>query len=139
MQQSDYILREIEKISVLLMGLLGKLTSRKKEGSILDEDTFNEAVTEFENNIDFQIDTVLAADPDAFDQLFRRTNGFDERNTELIADLLVAMGEISIQDKKPFFEKALEIYDYLDRWGKTYSVERAAKSEQARFLLEKIL
>lgn len=136
MQQSDYILREIEKISVLILGLLGKLSRRKKEGEQMNEEAFREAKVEFETNANFDIQTVLCTGPDAFDQLFRKTSGFDERNIELVADLLVAMGEIAVaEDKKQLFEKAMEVYVYLDRSGKTYSIERASKIRQLQTYL----
>lgn len=140
MQQSDYILREIEKISVLIMGLIGKLTEKKKSGIEVNEDAFNEAVTEFENNANFDIETVLRTPPDAFGLLFRRNRGMDARNTELVADLLVAMGEIALRENKmQYFETAMEVYTYLDHSAKTYSIERAAKMKQLHTLMKGVV
>lgn len=139
MQQSDYILREIEKISIIILGLLGKLTRTNKEGKQIKENALNEAAMEFETNANVDIGTVLRTSSVGFDQLFTSINGFDERNTELVADLLVAMGEIALpESKKQFFVKAMEVYIYLDHSGKTYSIDRATKIRQLQTFLRSV-
>jgi len=137
MQQSDYILREIEKISVLLLGIMGKLRKQEEKEMTFREEDYNDACDEILDQADFDLDKLFCVPPNRFEAFFRTTHGFDDRNIEVLADILLSMGKLSQPPrKKMMLSKALEVYMYLDKHGKIYSMERALKITEAKELLE---
>ena len=136
MQQSDYILREIEKISSMIMGLLGKMIRKNSEEQLLNEQAYNEAVQEFNSVSSLYFDQLLGVQPDDFNHFFLRSKGYDDHNVEQIAELLLNMGQISdVKRKNLLLEKSLQIYQYLDASQKTYSIERVSRIHQIKTLL----
>jgi hypothetical protein len=133
MQQSDYILREIEKIGAMIMGMIGKMRRRKEEGEQSNEDEFSEWKVELRENASLDLDVLLHTELQDFATFFERQKGYNEANTELIADLLVQIAKNPIgYDARELKMKALEIYQYLDTSSKTYSFERVNKIKQLK-------
>lgn len=139
MQQSDYILREIEKISILLMGIMGKLKRKQEAKETVDETDYKGYCEEISENAGFDLDSLFCVAPPGFDSFFKKHHGLDDRNIELLADIMLSMGEISPQPrKKIMLTKALNIYKYLDQRQKTFSMERASNISRTEELLNNI-
>ncbi len=128
MQQSDYLLREIEKISILLMGMLGKMVQRKKEGIEMNEEDYTSFNSELFSATNFDLDRLFETDSSEFGNFLKSENGFDEKNIEVLGDLIFAMAEITPgYQKKKLYKKSYEIYRFLDISYKTFSLERQSK------------
>ena len=136
-RQNDYILREIEKISIMLQGLLGKMIRRKEEGVISNEDEFNGWINTLPEKEMIDLDEILASDKKKLQVLLTETKGFNETNLEMLADLLT---NIPLPENHPvkqeYLFKALEIYHLADEKYKTFSFQRNTRMEELRSLLE---
>lgn len=125
MQQKDFILREIEKISTLLRYLIGKLIpSSSVENSKETIELINRELVE---NSGFNINEILNISINDFDEVFTQSKGYSFENIELFADLLYTIGNDSLENKNNYLQKALEIYEYIDKKTKTFSFERLNK------------
>lgn len=125
MQQKDFILREIEKISTLLIYLIGKLIpSSSVENSKETIELINRELVE---NSGFNINEILNISINDFDEVFTQSKGYSFENIELFADLLYTIGNDSLENKNNYLQKALEIYEYIDKKTKTFSFERLNK------------
>lgn len=134
MEQRDYLIREIEKISVLVLGMLGRLKQRiaGKQFEFEDESMFNE----FEEETGLNINQILAANYDDIESLLPKEKGFSYSNIELIAELLVEFSR-TVDDGscQTCLEKAILLLQWVDREGKIFSFERTARIAEIRSLL----
>lgn len=133
MQQKDFILREIEKISVMLQYLIGKFVPAK---TIQEQQTTEELINkELQKDYGKDLDFILNVTQTDFDNVFSKNNGFTSENIELLADLLFTLGNNEFSKNKLYFTKALELYLYIDKKSRTFSVERNHKIEIINSLL----
>jgi len=131
MQQSDYILREIEKISIMLMGMLGKMVRRNKEGVELNEDEYSALTDQLCSESKLDLEEILQKSSGEFEDYFRSVKGFDEKNIEILADLIESMaGVLPEERREQYYQKAFEIYHFLDISFKTFSFERMGKKQK---------
>ena len=134
MEQRDYIIREIEKISILILGLIGRLKRIEtlkmfeyERGLILDE---------FESSTGINIDSVIHTETGDIKKLFTREKGFDYRNMELMADLLFEFSNVMQgRERTLSIEKAIFLLELVDSEGKVFSYERRIKLDELKSLL----
>ncbi len=122
MEKRDYILREIEKIAVLIRFLLGKILSAMTV--IQKEEVYQQVDRELKINLDMDIESILHLPPDQFDNAFKESNGFNLENLEMLANLFHEMARI--KEKKLFLIKSLELYNYISEKNKAFSFDREA-------------
>ena len=133
MEQKDFILREIEKISTLLRYLIGKLVpSSSVENS---EETIELINRELVENSGINIDMLLDITIKDFDEVFTQNKGYSFENIELVADLLFTIGNDPINNKTNHLKRALELYEYINEKSKTFSFERQKKIDEIKTLL----
>lgn len=136
MEQKDYILKEIEKISVLLTGLIHKLQLKQKENETLSETEYVQTCEEIMEKSGFNLDSLFCFAPPGFDQYFGQHKGFNDENIEQLADLIFSMGECSAQPrKKIMLTKAMNLYNYLEKKQRTFSIKRAEMISRVESLL----
>jgi hypothetical protein len=125
MEQKDFILREIEKISVMLQYLIGKFIPSKtiQEQQTTEELINKELQEQYGNDLNF----ILNVNVTDFDSVFSKNKGFTFENIELLADLLFTLGNNEYSKDLKYLNKALELYEYVDVKSKNYSIERANK------------
>jgi len=126
MEQRDYILREIEKISVMLLAMLGKfkrIKSRKQfeqERSMIDN--------ELKEAGQLSIDKLLSFTEEEIISYIVKNKGFDPGNTELLADLLVVFAKnLPENESHNLIKKAVLILEHIDNKTRTFSMERSLK------------
>ncbi len=124
MEKRDYILREIEKIAVLIRYLIGQILSAMT--LIQKEEVFEQVDRELKLNLDMDIESILHLTPDQFDNAFKEENGFSLENLELLANLLHEMAQVEEEKKKLFLMKSLELITYINEKGKSFSFKREA-------------
>ena len=147
MEQRDYILREIEKIGLILNAIRRKLFGGKAGLAFEEEDTAADTETdkEMEPGIGFSelgidIDNFLLLDTVETDKYLSQIKGMNVENIELLADCLVQMGssdtpehesiensssESALTDK--YLIKALQLYHLCNLKSSTYSFSRERK------------
>ncbi len=126
MEQRDYILREIEKISVVILAILGKFKRIKSKKQFEQERTMID--NQLEETSGLTIDKLLSFTEEEIILFIDVNEGFDPGNMELLADLLIAFAENSPENEsRNLINKALIILEYVDRETKTFSMERSSK------------
>jgi hypothetical protein len=133
MERKDFILREIEKISILLLYLIGKFVPSKSiEKQQQTEKLINDELREtFGNDLNY----LLTLDEKDFETEFNQSKGFNFENIELLADLLYTIGNDEMKTKPDYLQKALHIYEYVDKKSKTFSFERTNKMNSIHDLM----
>jgi len=126
MYQKDYILREIERIGILVAGILG----------IIKKGDFQEAAKSIEN----AYQDVLKEDaaffnkiplPDLTDNLIQQHN-YTNGHLEVLLELLYAQAELSYargdqNSSLPYYQKSLKLLAFLTEESKSYSLEKQTK------------
>lgn len=126
MEQKDFILREIEKISAIMLYLLGKFVPAKSiEEQQQTEKLINAELKEQYGN---DLEYILRLEEKDFEVEFSRNKGFNFENTELLADLLFTLGNDDFEIKTDYLKKALDLYEFIDKKSKTFSFERQEKT-----------
>lgn len=126
MEQKDFILREIEKIGAMLRMLIRRRIEQKDRRE--EEEETEQLFDEIKNEAGIDLENILNHTIKDFPDYFNINKGFNLENTELLADFLVQLSDSStIQNPYTLRRKAIEIYEFVDTIGKTYSMERAAK------------
>ena len=127
MEQKDYILREIEKISVLILGMLGKLNRESLPHSEKSELPFDDLKKEFEGSTGLDLEKIIDSSDLNFSKMLRKEDGFDENNIELLADLLAAIELDNKERENELKRTARNLYEYLNIHSRTYSYQRVIK------------
>lgn len=118
----DYILREINKIGVLIAALLNKIGLLKRSGDA--EQVRTAAKTELAQTLDMDIDTLLS-DADFIGRLTGEYR-FDDQNLEQFAELLFDLVAAS-EEREERLRLAAgigAIYTYLDEKKAPASINR---------------
>ncbi|MCF8335958.1 MAG: hypothetical protein K9H65_05085 [Bacteroidales bacterium] len=132
MEQRDYILREIEKIHVLLQALLGRITGGNTDIPPVSED-FEQVNKQVINDTRIDLNVLLKSGSEQFDNIFKKEYGYSVANIELFADMLAEMAkkaEGSLKDQ--LNQKALETYEYVDGLSNSFSFDRRKKMDVLR-------
>ena len=126
MEQRDYILREIEKISVMLMAMLGKFKRIKSKKQFEQERSMID--NELEEAGELSIDKLISFTDEEIISYIDKNKGFDPGNMELLVDLLNVFAEnLPENDSQNLNKKALLILEYIDNKTRTFSLERSLK------------
>ncbi len=131
MEKRDYLLREIEKIGLLLRSILNRIIGREENLAITIETQFGETKDMLFNEIGFDFDKFIALDQSASKDYIHQFKGFNSVNLELLAEYLYAIGvNLKPDQKQVFLKKALELYELCNQTDKTFSFEREAKIKE---------
>jgi uncharacterized protein YciU (UPF0263 family) len=133
MEQKDYLLREIEKIGLMLRMIISKLRLKGDNPVITMKTQFEEAKELMLQEAGFDIEEFLKLDINSVEQYMSKFAGFRTANIELLADVLKEMG-VSSEPKmaKILWEKALRLYQICNSLDKTFSFERENKIDEIR-------
>lgn len=136
MEQRDYILREIEKIGLILRAIKQKLFGGKTEDSndnAADNvaDTVGSRETEMQllyEELGIEMDIFLPMDTAETDKYLSNIKGMNVDNIELLADCLAQMGAAEESAlNNPYTIKALQLYHLCNLKSNTYSFSRERK------------
>ena len=134
MEQRDYILREIEKISVMLLAMLGKFKRIKSKKQFEQERAL--VNQHMEESGGLTIDKLLSFTDEEIISYIDKNKGFDPGNIELLADLLNVFAEnLPDSESRNLNKKAVLILEYIDRETKTFSMERSLKIKELKHKL----
>jgi hypothetical protein len=128
LEQKDYILREIEKIGLIISSIRQKLFGGKDRLSLTIENELNTASAMLLDETDFNLNKFLSLNIEESNEYICGFKGFSNENIELLADLIldIYISEASI-DTKNHLEKALQLYELCNSKSKTYSLKRENK------------
>lgn len=123
MEQKDYLLREIEKIGVLMRALRQKLLGGEKENfSITPEWQMADLKGMLLDNANLDLDKLMGMDQGNTQGYLSELSGFNVPNIELLAETLAEIG--FGHHSAPFLVKALQLFEICNRLDKTWSPDR---------------
>ncbi|HOP04482.1 MAG TPA: hypothetical protein PL017_03250 [Tenuifilaceae bacterium] len=128
MEQKDYLLREIEKMGLLIRAIINKLLGTGEGSAVSTEVSFSEAKTLLNEEVNFNMDLFLEMnDADAKGYL-ATFEGLNVNNKEMLAELLFIAQSNSQKPavRKGMLEKTLQILLLCRETDKTFSMEREA-------------
>ena len=128
MEQKDFLLREIEKIGLILLAIRQKLFGGKENLSITLASQIEAAKGMLLNGTDFDLDKFLNLNIEDSNKYICSFEGFNVENIENLADYISQIGFSDESDKfKKYLEKSLQLYKLCNLKSKTYSFERETK------------
>jgi hypothetical protein len=126
MEQRDYILREIEKISVMLLAMLGKFKRIKSKKQFEQERGMIDSALKEAGEL--SIDKLISFTDEEIISYIDKNKGFDTGNMELLAELLDVFAEnLPEEESRNLNKKAVLILEYIDHETRTFSMERSLK------------
>lgn len=131
MEQKDYILREIEKMGMVLRAILNKFMGNTDNPAIQIEKQFEETKEMLASDLDFDLDKFIAQNEKQSADYISSFKGINIENLETLAEVLMQMGlREKSGDRKSYLDKALHVLEYCKQKDKTYSFERERKIEE---------
>lgn len=138
MEQRDYLLREIEKIGMVIRAIRQKLFGGTDELAVSVETQAETLKEMLLSEAYLDIDVLVALNPAETEKYLASLKGFNTENIELLAKTLT---ELSINgdsaDSRTMLEKALQLYEICSLRDRTFSFEREAAVNQIQEVLQK--
>ncbi|MGE5348693.1 MAG: hypothetical protein ACM3NP_05375 [Actinomycetota bacterium] len=138
MEQRDYLLREIEKIGMVIRAIRQKLFGGTDELAVSVETQAETLKEMLLSEAYLDIDVLVALNPAETEKYLASLKGFNTENIELLAKTLT---ELSINgdsaDSRTMLEKALQLYEICNLRDRTFSFEREAAVNQIQEVLQK--
>ncbi|MFH0999827.1 MAG: hypothetical protein V1783_03210 [Bacteroidota bacterium] len=133
MERKDYLMREIEKIALLLQSLLNFLTGNKENLAVSIENKFEETCELLKQETGFDFEKFLALQGSSNKEYIKNFKGINPENLELLAEILFQMGQKqNFNKQRVLFEKALLLFELCNQTDKTYSISRESKITQIK-------
>ena len=133
MQQKDYLLREIEKIGLLLKMIFNKIAGKEENYALTSENQFEEEKELLLHEIGFNIDIFLLIEESGIEHYISKFDGIRGSNIELLADILKVMGKKTDSAKtKEYLKRALKLYELCNSIDKTFSFDRESKISEIK-------
>jgi len=125
MEQKDYLMREVEKIGMIISAIGQKIFGGKGNTAITLEEQIKDAKDMLFNGADFDMDKFLNSTIQDSNKYISGFIGFNNDNIELFANYLFQIGLSNKSDNsKKYLEKALQLFELCNLQDKTYSFER---------------
>ncbi len=115
MEQRDYILREIEKIGMILRMIISKLFNKSEPDTEQDDEQLEETATELSDLANFDLRGLLQMNKQDTIKYLESLEGFNLENIEDFSMILEKLG---------FNDKAIWLLEYCRMKDRTYSPER---------------
>jgi len=137
MEQEDYLVREIEKIGMLLRGILNSLMHRNENLAITVVNPFEETKEMLRDEINFELDKFVSLDESSAKEYLLQFSGMNIVNLELMADVLFQCRIITpSENSRSLLEKALQLYELCNTEDKTFSRSREDKMNEIKKALQ---
>jgi hypothetical protein len=128
MEQKDYLLREIEKIGLILKMILHKLAGTEENPVRTAESNLEEAKELLLQETGFDTALFLSLDESGTVGYIAKFRGLNSANIESLADILSVAAMIAEPGMIPvYLEKALNLYELCNSSDKTFSFDRERK------------
>lgn len=140
MEQKDYLMREVEKIGLIMNAIRQKIFGGKGNLAITLEMQIDDAKDMLLNGANFDLDKFLNSSIDESNNYITGFTGFNHANMELLANYLFQIGlDVKSNDSKKYLEKALQLFEFCNLHDKTYSAERETNMKTIKYALFSIV
>ncbi len=132
MAYQDHLTRQIEQLGMVLRRLITGLTGQRDPGeAVVTVEEAEQAITEA---LALAPDALHRLAPDALVAAVQAHTACTEANTDLLADLLLAMATTG-PDARALHRKALALLEHVNATSTTFDLERHAKVARLRAAL----
>ena len=139
MVQKDFILREIEKMGVVISAFRQKIFGGKENLSITLENQIQQAKAMLLNDANFDMDKFLDLNIEESNEYINSFDGFNVENIELLAECVAQIGfDAECSHSEKYLEKALQLYNLCCLKSKTYSFEREENISAIKIALQNL-
>jgi len=136
MDQSDYILREIQKIGEMLLKIRKKIDGAEITNSQPFDFQLEEVKSLLKDTLGLNLDEFLLLSERDTKMYIAGNKSFNINNTELLGDFCKTMGEKTVNIKSQLYlKKALELFDLCNSLDRTYSIDREYKISALKNIL----
>jgi len=136
MEQKDYLMREIEKIGLLLRAVLDSLIHRKENLSLTIENHFDKLKELLNHQTGIDLNQLLQLDEAAARECILQFHGMNSENLELLAEIMFQSGISGQPDQqRMYLEKAIQLYELCRELDKTYSPARESRIKEIKNIL----
>ena len=139
MQQEDYIKRQIDQLGRVLGKILADLMGLKaRRQASLEIESVSQAL---KTELGLTIDDLTLIPTDSFLTTLLDTKKFSDNNFEQLAEIMFLIAEelniknTDVGKMKQLYERALIIFEILDKTSTTYSFDRHSKIEKIKKVL----
>ena len=133
MVQRDYLLREIEKIGVIMSAIRQKIFGGKENSAIILEKQIEDAKGMLLSEMNFDLDKLLDLNIEDSNEYISSFEGFSVENIELLAENISEMGfDYKSDNAQKYLEKALQLYELCCMKSNTFSFEREANMSEIK-------
>jgi len=139
LEQEDYIKRQIDQLGRVLGKILADLVGIKAHGQA--SQGIESASQTLKNELGLNIDDLTLIPTDSFLKTLLDTKKFSDNNFEQLAEILFIIAkELNARNTdagkmKKLYERALIIFEILDKTSSTYSFDRHSKIEEIKKVL----
>ncbi|PKP52852.1 MAG: hypothetical protein CVT92_07185 [Bacteroidetes bacterium HGW-Bacteroidetes-1] len=131
MERRDYLLREIEKIGLLMRAILNHLMNKEENFALKINKKFDETTEQLLFDTGFDLKKSISMNQESFIQYISSFKGMNTGNLELLADIMFQYGTNESSYKRDnCMRKALQLYEFCNNLDKTYSFARENKVEK---------
>jgi hypothetical protein len=133
MERRDYLLREIEKIGMIMSAIRQKIFGGKDNLAITIEQQMVVLKGMLLNDANLDFDKLMNLDSSGTDEYLSNLNGFNVENIELLAETISEIGHE--HNSTIFLEKALQLFEICILRDRTFSPERDFKINRIKDIL----
>lgn len=136
MEQKDYILREIEKIGVIVRAVLGRITGEEHKEAVTVGQEFEQTTEWILQETNINLNKILTLEKQPLRDYISSFKGINVANLELLAEIYYQTGIRTPAGKKEkLLQKALELYTLCAETDRTYSFDRERKMNEISEIL----
>ena len=138
MEQRDYLLRQIQLMTQAIVTLIRRLTGLKEDSSGSEEEIQQATNEMLSEQLGMELDDILNIPLVELTDKIVNKNGIHLDNLDLFAEVIFLNAEACIEKEKreQLLLMALELFSYTDRVSATFSIDRQAKINTIKSLLD---
>jgi hypothetical protein len=132
MRQEDYLLKQIDQLGQVLARLIGSILGLKNQGK--ETEIVSLVDKTLKNELDIDLSRLISIPKGRLIETIKQNKEISNENLDRLADILTEIANVE-QNKviqNLYFEHILEIYKYVEKNDKTYSLERYQKMERIK-------
>lgn len=132
MERSDYLEKQINQLGRVLGTILARLLTLKN-ASTPETKLSSSAAEAFKNELDIDLDTLMALPDDTFVEELQTKLNFNDENLDQLADLFTLLAQENSGDiALGLYQKVLAIHLFLQEKSSVYSLQRQWKIDDIR-------
>lgn len=128
MEQRDFLMREIERMSLVLRAIRQKIFGGHDGLEVSFDQQVEDAKGMLWNDLNFDLNKFILLEKEESRKYLSSFEGFNAENMEQLAESIAQIGFSNHDEKSSqYLTKALELYDLINLKSKTFSFEREGK------------